>query len=194
MKSGWSSLANDRCFVGAATHGFEVTGMPTAVKIRAATLDRFPQLGRELPPVARPYLYSRAELESAQPSEESIDAVGFFALTPNQIARRLQAPTRATAKLEVIVFTEVDEAEVTWALEPLTAENVAAAMCANLYGAANGERPPTLFEQIDGGAHRASPALIGAIAADVRGYRLRLGRNAYDEAALSEHLLRLLVA
>ena len=184
-------IANDRSFAGCEAAAPAVSGMPTVIRIRPPTLARFPELRNGVPPVARPYLYNLAELDTASRSEESPDAVDFM-LAPNQLAARLGAGTRAAAPLGAIVFPQVCSEEATWALEPLAAEDVVAGIYANLYGAANGERPATSFEELGGGQHHPSRRLVTAIAAGVAGYRLRLGHNAYADATLGERLLRLL--
>ncbi|MGH7789796.1 MAG: hypothetical protein ACRERC_23210 [Candidatus Binatia bacterium] len=187
---GCDSIANDRSFVVGGARA-RVTGMPTAVKIRAQTLAQFPALQRGLPPVARPYLYTLAELETAAPSAERPEAVDF-ALTPNQLAQRLGAGTCAAAALGAIVFPQICAEEAAWAVEPLAADDVVAGIHANLYGAASGARPATLFERFGGGIHRPSHEVVTTIAAGVEGYRVRLGRAAYDDGSLGERLLRLL--
>lgn len=186
---GCDSIANDRSFVGGAPA--LVTGMPTAVKIRPPTLAQFPELQRGLPPVARPYLYTRAELKTATASEERPESVDF-ALTPTQAAPRLGAGTCGAAPLGAIVFPQICAEEATWAIEPLATDDVIAGIHANLYGAASGARPATLFEQFGGGTHRAARALVTSIATGVAGYRVRLGRAAYDDGSLGERLLQLL--
>ncbi len=182
-------IANDRSFAGGGA-ALAIAGMPTAIKIWPPTLARFPELRSAMPRVARPYLYTLAELETAGPSEESPDAVDF-ALTPNQLARRLGAGTRAEAALGTIVFPQVCGDEAEWALEPLTSEEVVAGVRANLYGAATGERPATIFEELGGGQCHPPDRLLASIATAASGYRLRLGRDAYG-TALGERLLSLL--
>jgi len=182
------SIANDRSFVGGAIP--MVLGMPTAVKIRPPTLAQFPELRSQLPPVARPYLYTLAELATASPSAEPVDAVDF-ALSPNQLAQRLGAGTEAAAPLGAIAFPQVCEADAAWAVERMTTAEVVAGIHGNLYGAATGDRPTTLFEQFDIGRCRPSEQTIAAIAARVPGHRVRLGRDAYADASLGEHLLSL---
>lgn len=188
---GWGSIANDRSFIGGEAPPFVAAGMPTAVKIRPPTLTQFPQLCSGLPPVARPYLYSRAELATAVPSEELVGSADF-ALTPNQIASRLGAEMLAEAPCGAIVFPEICAEEAAWGIEPLAPDEVATRMRANLYGAATGERPSTFFEELGGGRRDAPQALIDAIAGGVAGYRVRLGRNAYADSALSQRLAQLL--
>jgi hypothetical protein len=190
---GCRSIANDRCFVGGEGLTPLVLGMPTAIKIRPPTLTRFPELRRGLPPVARPYLYTLAELETALASDEPVDSVDF-ALTPIQVALRLGADTRAAAPLGAIVFPNICDDEATWAIESLPAEKVVAGIYASLYGDATGERPTTFFEELGGGQRRASRPLITAIASAVAGYRVRLGRDAYADGALGERLLGLLTS
>jgi hypothetical protein len=183
------SIANDRSFVGGDEPA--VFGMPTAVKIRPPILARFPELRNGLPPVARPYLYTRAELETAAPSEEPVDSVDF-ALTPNQLAQRLGAGTRAAAPLGAVVFPQVHADEATWAVERMQVADAVEGIYANLYGAATRDRPTTFFEELGGGHRHPSPQLVAAIAARVPAYRVRLGRAAYADETLGEHLLQLI--
>lgn len=188
---GWPSIANDRTFLGGDATPFIAAGMPTAVKIRPLTLARFPELQRGLPPVARPYLYSAAELAGTGGEEESADGVDF-ALTPNQIALRLGAATRAQAPLGAIVFPEVCEDEAKWTIDAIEPAEATTRIRRNLYGAAAGERPPTVFEELGDGQHDAPPSLVDALATAIPCYRLRLGRAAYDDTALSTRLSHLL--
>jgi hypothetical protein len=185
------SIANDRSFVGGDVP--RVFGMPTAIKIRSPTLAQFPELRRGLPPVARPYLYTHLELETAAPSEEPVGSVDF-ALTPNQLAQRLGAATRASAPLGAIVFPKVDGEKATWDVEPIQVADIAEEIHANLYGAATRDRPTTFFEQLGGGHWHTSPQLVAAVAACVPAYRVRLGRAAYADRTLSDHLLELVAA
>jgi hypothetical protein len=192
MKScGFGLIANDRSFVDHQGAAPAVVGMPTAVKVRPPTMTRFPELCRGLPPVARPYLYSRTELDNAEPSEEPVGSVDF-ALTPNQIGSRLGAESHAAATLGAMVFPQVCDDEPVWSVERLTPDEVVAAVLTNLYGAATGERPATFFERFGGGRRHVSHALVTKIAAGVAGYRVRLGRDAYAGGALGARLSELL--
>jgi hypothetical protein len=194
MQAGWRSIANDRTFLSPRPRAVDVAGMPTAVKIRDATLSRFAELRSGLPAVARPYLYSLSELETARAEDEPLDAVGFFALTPNQIAFRLGADTCATARLGAIVFPQIGDDVAAWSIESLASEDIVVGIGANLYGALSGDRPATVFEDLGGGQRRAIPELIATIAAAAPGYCVRLGRDAYANGGLSEGLIRLLAA
>lgn len=186
---GWRSIANDRSFVGGEAP--VVAGMPTVVKILSPTLDRHPELVENLPPVSRPYLYTLAELREAGACAEPPADTGF-ALTPNQIALRLGAGTRAAAPLGAVVFTRIRGDGAPWALEPMAAGDIAAAVRANLYGAATGERPATLFEEFGDGRHGPPPRVVARIATGVDCFRLRLGPDAYAGRTLGERLRRLL--
>lgn len=182
------SIANDRSFIGGNLPA--ILGMPTAVKIRPPTLAAYPALRAGLPPVARPYLYTATELGTAEPSTEPIASVDF-ALTPNQITQRLGSRSVAAAPLGAIVFPEVRDDVPAWTVEPLSEAELIQAIGTNLYGAANGDRPQTLFEELDGGHRRPSPQLVAAIATAVPGYRVRLGRAAYADGTLGQRLLEL---
>jgi hypothetical protein len=183
-------VANDRSFVRGAGGGVTAFGMPTAVKIRPPTLAVFPELRRNLPPVARPYLYTRAELAVATASAEAAHDVDF-ALTPNQLAARLRVMPRPTTAVSAIVFPEVCSARSGFDVEAMSAEAVAAAIHANLYGGGRA-RPPTLFEKWGAGREPLSDRSLDASSAALRGFRLQLGSGVYDGAALAERLLQLL--
>ncbi|MBI3786151.1 MAG: hypothetical protein HY270_22420 [Deltaproteobacteria bacterium] len=182
-------ITNDRCFVS-ATPPTTVLGSPTAIKIRPPTLARFPGLHDGLPPVARPYLYSSAELETAGPSAEPVDAVEF-ALTPNQVALRLGTSTSPSAPLGVIVFPRICDEVKTWTLEAMPVAETASAIRANLYGSSGRQRPATLFESLVEGVHFPSHDRITALAHGCRGHLLRLGHGAFADGTLGEQLLRL---
>lgn len=186
---GHAMIANDRTFVGGPPY-CAVRGMPTAVKILSPTLARHPQLCAGLPPVARPYLYSEAELRTALPSEEPVGSLDTI-LTPGQVAARLGATRSRDATLHVVLFPEICAEVATWSFEQLTRNNAAAGLEGNLYGAIHATRRETLFEAL-GDGHSPMPEGVAArVAADVPAFRLRLGAEAYADDSLHAAVERL---
>jgi hypothetical protein len=185
----WHAMSNDRAFAVAADGGFVVYGVPTAAKIRPATLAQFPELGRGLPAVERPYLYGREEL-SGQPVAGDRDPSTELALSPPQLLRQLGANACASAPLGAIVFPELRADVAGSAVVPLDPHAVRTAIWANLYGIA-GRREPTVFEEIDGGMRSPSPDVAVALARSVPGYRVLLGPRAYASDELAAELLEI---
>jgi hypothetical protein len=186
---GNAMIANDRTFVGGPPNCV-VRGMPTAVKILAPTLARHPQLCEGLPPVARPYLYSEAELLSALPSKEPVGSVDTI-LTPGQVAARLGANRWCDARLRVVLFPEICAEVATWSFERLATDDTTAALEGNLYGAIHATRPETLFEALGDGHSPMPDGLASRVAVDVPAFRLRLGPDAYADDSLHAAVERL---
>src|SRR5262249_54328562 len=113
------------------------------------------------------------------------------ALSPSQLAHRLGGTSAQSERLACILFPQVDAGVATWTLEAMTPAEVGQSIESNLYGAANGARPPTVFEKYAGGLHAVAAGLTAQIAAAAAGYRLRLGRDAYAGAALGQRLRQL---
>jgi hypothetical protein len=143
--------------------------------------------------VARPYLYTLDELAQAIGAEELPESTEL-AVSPAQLARQLQVQPLGAAPLGAIVFPEIRTGVEGWAVERLSREDVSAEIWANLYCDQPGQRPPTLFEDLDGGPSTPSRSLADALAAAVPGYRVVLGRHAYAEPAGAARLLETLVA
>jgi hypothetical protein len=176
---GWRAIANDRAFLGHEGTAVVARGMPTAVKLRPATLAEFPELSRGLPPVKRPYLYTLDELaagtlEETLPDLEAID----LALSPAQIARQVRAGSCGAAPAGAVVFPEVRAGTTGWAAERLNPDEVACRLRANLYGGAPERRGQTLFEDLDGGRVALRPSLADELADAVPGYRLAMASRA----------------
>jgi hypothetical protein len=185
-------IANDRVFAGGATASFAVRGVPTAVKIHPATLVQFPELRRGLPRVRRLYLHTVAELGETLDNEDLPESARL-ALSPTQLARQLRVEPLGSAPLGAIVFPEIRTDVEGWFVERLAPKEVSAALWANLYGDQSGRRPPTLFEDFDGGPSVPSRSLADALSEAASGYRVVLGRNAYAEPDSANRLLQMLV-
>ncbi len=180
MRSGlvrW--LANDRAFLAAGESGARARGVPSATRIRAGTEAEFPELRAGLPPFGRLYLYNSAELADPDPAwpTEPPELV----LNPEQIARLLGVERTDEAPIGSIILPEIDPGLEGWAVEPISAEEASAGIWANLFGDAARGREPTVFEELDGGRSAPDRKLADRIAGEVPGYRIRLGRGAYDD-------------
>jgi hypothetical protein len=194
LRSGQCRLiANDRVFAGGAAASFAVRGVPTAVRIRTATAAQFPELCRGLPRVARPYLHTRDELTQVIGSD-ALPESAELGLTLAQLAHQLQVDLMAAAPLGAIVFPEIRADVQGWNVEPLAPKDVSARIWANLFGEQPTERPPTLFEELDGGPCVPSRHLADALSEAAPGYRIVLGRNAYVERESAARLLEILSA
>ncbi len=180
-------MANDRAFVRAADRGFALMGIPTVVKIRAAAIGDVAQLRAGLGGVARPYLLSLDELAAAVADDEPATA-GEIALSPPQVLRRLTVQPRALARLAAIVVPHLDGRVDGHTIDALSTDETAAQLWANLYGNSTARAQPTVVEELDGGRCLPSAALVEELACSVRGYRLRLGHNAYDRRDLPDRL------
>jgi hypothetical protein len=179
-------IANDRAFVGEAATSFLVRGVPTAVKIRAPTMAEFPEVGRGLPGVERPYLYTLGELAAATEAPRS--APDELTLSPAQLLHQFGVQAVDAAPLGAVVFPHVRVDADGWALERLDTQQVDAALWANLYGSPVDRAAATIFEDVEGGPTPPSRQMAQALSAAAPGYRLVLGRDAYADPELAVRL------
>ena len=168
-------LANDRVLVDGAS--LRATGVPSVVAPDEGTLRRLPALGRGLP--RRAALLHAGELASA---EAVASASGpRLVISPAQFARQLGATTQASARLGVIVFSEIAPDEAMWSLHPLGRDEGAQRLLTGVYAGPARPRAPTLFQ---GAAAPASQATAQAelarrLAGAVPLVHCRLGPDAY---------------
>ncbi len=174
-----ASVANDRVFAGPLDDGAHTWGMPSALKVRSGTEVEFPELRGGLPDIDRPFLYTPAEL--AGPPDAGPPQTEELMLGPGQLAALLGAERSASAPLGALVFPEIDPAASGWSVEPLAPREVGARVWANLFG--NGARPrrATVFEDAAGGRRTPPSELADRLAEAAPGFRVVLGRGAYDE-------------
>lgn len=182
-RCGW--LANDRVFAGGEADPIEIEGVPTALKVRPATAAEFPELAAGLPAIERPYLYGEREQPDAGAEPRRS---GLLMLSPPQVARRLGATRTASAPLGALLFPEIDAADG-WDIDPLPEAEAAERIWGNLFGDAARPRPSTVFEALAGGRSAPDRELADAIAAAAPGFRVRLGRGAYDAPDFAGRLL-----
>lgn len=187
-------IANDRVFVhagvseGAGRASAYVLGVPTAVKIRPGTVQQFPELRRGLSRVATPYLYTLEELARGE-GEMERSASAQLALTQSQLARQLRVEVRGGAPPGTIVFPEVCGSSDGLTIERLSPDDVATRLRASLYGERPESRAPTLFEEIEGGPYPPLEGIANAMAETICGFRVILGRRAYEEPAGADRIL-----
>lgn len=183
-----AAVANDRAFVRAAPGGaVALYGVPTAVKIRAATVAGCPPLTAGLPDIERPYLYSLDELRDADPGR-ACAATNDLALSPAQLLHQMRIAPCAAAPLSVLLVPRVCADRDGWRIAPIAASELPALLRANLYGSRAGERPPTVFETLDGGRPSPPDEQIAHLAHCVPAYRVDLGRGAYADASLAARI------
>jgi hypothetical protein len=186
LRSGlYRAMANDRVFVGSDRQSLIVVGIPTAVRIRPATVDDFAELRRGLPGVERPYLHTLEELAAA--TDEPQPAPRELMLSPAQVVHQLRVGAVGAAPLAAIIFPRIVADLDGWRLERLTTEQVDAAVSTNLYGGTR-EQVSTVFANFESSESQPERSLIGAIATTVPGYRLDLGRCDYTDASLAKRL------
>src|SRR5262249_30843799 len=125
-------IANDRLFVAPSSAGFTARGMPTPVKILEPTLRQFPELGRGLRSVERPYLHALDEI--AVPAREERAPSDEFALSPAQLAHLLRVEPLASASLASILFPEIRTNLEGWEIQRLAPPEASERLWANLYG------------------------------------------------------------
>jgi hypothetical protein len=182
---GW--LANDRVFAGREAGPISVRGVPTPLKVRAATAAEFPELASGLPAIERPFLYGA---EEAMPGPEAEPRQSdTLMLSPPQVAARLGARRRAASPLGGIVFPEVDPSSEGWSVERLAPAEVAELGWANLFGEAGGPRPPTVFEELEEGRAEPDRRIAEAMANGAPGFRVCLGRGAYEGPDFAQRFL-----
>lgn len=180
---GW--ITNDRALAGAEPR--EVTGIPAAVRIRASTMDRFPELFHGMPDAARPYLYTLDELAGGNfnDGDEETDMV---ALSPAQFCRQMNVQPVGTAPAGAVVFPRLAAGMDGWFIERLEAPAVRTALRSNIYGRTLERRGPTVLEELTGIAAAPSAETLDSLAENVPGYRLVLGPDACDEPDFAARL------
>jgi hypothetical protein len=173
---GCSPMANDRAYAGREGDELVVRGVPTAVRLRPATLAAFAELAAP-PRLDRPYLHSVAELERAP--NGGPPAAGELILSPAQLAHRLAVRPATCAPIGALVFPEVSDAIDGWSVDRLAPAATRTRIWENLFGGASRPREPTLFEDMAGGRGLPSPEVAAELAEAAPGYRVVLGRGAY---------------
>ena len=178
-------VGNDRVLLDDLGTTPLVRGVPSAVKLRPETVDRFPELGA-IADVDRPYLLSEAELAVAA---RAIVSDADLAVTPAQLARRLGVDRVAEAPLGAFVFPHVRPDVRGWDAQLLSADEVIAALADSLYGGRRAPGTTTLFEALGGGTHTATTAQLEHTARTAPAYRVLLGPDAYDDDGLAAWIL-----
>jgi hypothetical protein len=181
-------IANDRAFAGLGSVPALVRGVPTVVALRPATGTDFPALRQPAPALERPHLHTLAELARAGLAPGRPGAVRL-ALSPVQVVRQLGIRPRAAAPLGAIVFPRIRADVEGCVVERLDPAVVGAELWANRYGCGGRPRAATIFEELSGGFHEPARAAVDALGASVPGYRVVLGRGAYEDPALVPRLL-----
>jgi hypothetical protein len=191
MRSGgFRPITNDRAFVGGAGAAFLVRGLPAAVRILPRTVSEFPEVRRGIPAVERPYLYTVDEL--GRMKGDLPDECSELTLSPVQLAHQLRVQAIPSAPLGAVVFPGVHAEAEGWRLERLDKYEIAEALENNLFGNPLERETSTIFEELDGGRPSPQSAVADAISAAVPGYRLILGRNAYQDPDLASRLLEII--
>jgi hypothetical protein len=181
---GW--LANDRVFAGREAGSIAIRGVPTVLRVRAATAGEFPELRSGLSAIERPYLHASGQ-RMPRPEEEPRRSNELM-LSPPQVAARLGAEQHGAAPLGALVFPRVDPSRDGWDLEPLARAELVEGLWANLFGDAARSRPPTVFEELAGGRAEPDRELAEEMAA-APGFRLVLGRGAYEDPDFAQRFL-----
>jgi hypothetical protein len=181
-------ITNDRAFAEPSATRFEIRGIPTPVKILPPTLREFPELGRGLRPIERPYLHLLDEVVQAA-GGESAAAAGDLALSPAQVAHQMRIATLPSAPLRAVLFPDIRDDVEEWTIERLEPAEVATRLWSNLYGQRAERREATIFEEIAGGHSAPQRALADAVSTAAKGYRVVLGRNAYADPDFAARLL-----
>src|SRR5262249_46282863 len=141
-------------------------GMPTPVKILEPTLRQFPELGRGLRSVERPYLHALEEIAAGSEHEERTPT-SEFALGPAQPAHLLRVEPLASASLASIVFPEIRIGIDGWQVERLAPPEAGARLWNDLYGKPWARSESTLFEEIDGGRNLPRRELVNELAESI---------------------------
>jgi hypothetical protein len=191
--AGCGFVANDRVFVGATAGDIAVRGVPSAISVRANTLERFPELLGDRPDVARPCLQSLRELATSSGATEHGELVDLI-LSPAQLVDRLKVAPVGRAPLRAIVLPAIEAGTEGFRVERLDRRQAAVGIWANLYGRARGAGAATIFEEFCGGRIPPSQALADLVAERVPVYRLSLGPAAYATRDGAERLTRALLA
>jgi len=180
-----SLLANDRVFVDAGRYPSQAIGVPTLASLQDGTLQLFPILRRGLPD--RPAWMHTGELESPDSGAfENDEPPTIFSLSPTQLAQRLGVPAAREGSVATVVFPEIAAATDARSIEPVAPADGAVRLRKCLYGIRSRPRPRTIFEELVGGRGAPSDdeiALIERLAAEVRFFRCRLGREALRDGA-----------
>lgn len=177
------TIANDRCYIEKANRGWQLYGVPTPIKIRAETLEKFPELLDDFPTVERPYLYSRRELEAGY-LPKMLSGYGDMAMSPPHFLRQLGIEASPQSRLSVLFFPCISTEVKTAMLSPLEPSKIRKELECNLYGVNRPASLPGVFDRFAGKPKVELAPVLDRIAATVPGYRIALGPQAYDSNEL----------
>ena len=175
-------IANDRVFAAAGA----IRGIPQAIKILPETAAEFAELtaGRW---IERAHLHTVSELERL--GSDGVPLGATLMLNPAQLAARFDIETIASAPPGALLFPRVDTGAPGPVVTRLSADEARAGLRANLYGGTQGERGPTVFEELAGGRAPPPLAIADRLAESVPAYRVRLDERARENPAFGDELL-----
>ena len=185
-------VANDRLLIDPAARPLRLRGMPSVVTLRPGTLDRFPDLRRDL--LARGYS-QRLRLSEISPPPVATPRPfgdGRYGINPPQLCALLQVEAQPEAAAALLVFPEITDRVDTFRLERIDRAEAAARLPDALLCAGSWRKSSDLFLLPADAAVPTEECLLQrcrSLAQQLPALRLELGPRAYDTPALAEDLI-----
>jgi hypothetical protein len=188
--TGAGVVTNDRALVSRTDGGWKVRGVPTVVNVRVDTATRLPHLFRDVPAVDHPVDLTLADAVRAFRSAGPVTTPGDVRLMPAQLAAALGAPLVGGGGLVRIAMPRFDASARGFRIATMTPTDALQRLPGVRYAASSEQRGPTLFEGFLGvGAPSADPALLAALAKEVRCVELVVGPSLLESSAQAGELL-----
>lgn len=185
-------VANDRILIDPAARPLRLRGMPSVVTLRPGTLDRFPDLRRDL--LARGYSQRLRLSEISTPPVAAPRPFGDgrYGVNPPQFCALLQVEAQPEAAAALLVFPEITDRVDTFRLVRIDPAEAAARLPDALLCAGSWRKSSDLFLLPADAAVPTEECLLQrcrSLAQQIPVLRLELGPRAYDTPALAEDLI-----
>lgn len=154
--AGAGIVANDRVLLTRAAAGWEVTGVPTIVSVRAPTMRSMSGLFATVPAVARPADLTLREAERAAHGNGTARGSAPTWLTMPQLARQVGGDLVAGGPLACVLALDAGRAAEDFSADPMSRADAAEAF-ARVRFAAGAAHEPTVFDLAYGAETRERP-------------------------------------
>jgi hypothetical protein len=145
--TGAEIVTNDRLILHDAASGWQVTGVPTIVKVRTGTMRRLPDLFRTVPNVAHPIDLTLREATSAAAEFGVVTEPRRLSLSPAQLAHEVGSRLSQGGPLARLAVIGVQDGVGDFHVRRLSRAQAAETIEGVRYGASGREDEPTVFER-----------------------------------------------
>jgi hypothetical protein len=184
-----SIIANDRVLLGGGGPKCTVTGVPTLVSVRPATLELLPDQFRTVPDVDRPSRLTLAEYRVAGENLGLVRAPRALYLTPPQLAHELGSTLIGSAPLACLAVISLAPEVSEFALHPISGDEAAEAIDRFSFGLPADSSERTVFDRAVNRAASLPPSAPVPGLDGVRAFRLSVGEGFLSSAAAPERLM-----